>query len=65
VAVPPMKTAFEKGRLAYLDGKEPTAVPFPKSKAEHKQWIRGYIEAINNDPLIDDDEREKLLNLVS
>lgn len=61
--------AFEKGKKAYSVGKALGQNPYTHEtsiqSANHWAWTHGWRTAATNDPLLDPDEREALLNVAS
>lgn len=53
-------TAYNKGRIAYSAGKEPSDNPYVQ-EINRREWTRGWRDAVRNDPLLDQDERRVLL----
>lgn len=58
--------AFDKGRKAYIAGKPAQSNPYTHEtliqSANFRAWAHGWRTAVENDPLLDRDEKDQLIH---
>lgn len=58
--------SYLRGQKAYSDGLYPKDNPYgpTMNPGNRKEWLRGWKDALINDPLMDQDEKQELMKRV-